>query len=69
VNHWNRLPRDVVNAPSLETFKARLDRTLSNLIWLMMSLLIAGGLDKITFKSPFQPKPFYDSMILGCLCS
>ena len=24
--HWNRLPRDVVDAPSLETFKARLDR-------------------------------------------
>jgi len=24
----NRLPRDVVGAPSLETFKARLDQTL-----------------------------------------
>jgi len=24
VRHWNRLPRDVVDAPSLETFKARL---------------------------------------------
>jgi len=23
--HWNRLPRDVVDAPSLETFKMRLD--------------------------------------------
>ena len=32
VKHWNRLPREVVDAPSLETFKARLDRTLSNLI-------------------------------------
>jgi len=32
VKHWNRLPRDVVEAPSLETFKARLDRSLSNLI-------------------------------------
>ncbi|KAK4832624.1 hypothetical protein QYF61_024605 [Mycteria americana] len=30
--HWNRLPRDVVDAPSLETFKARLDGALSNLI-------------------------------------
>jgi len=28
----NRLPRDVVEAPSLETFKARLDGALSNLI-------------------------------------
>ncbi|KAM6360376.1 uncharacterized protein FN964_005608 isoform 1-T1 [Alca torda] len=32
VRHWNRLPREVVEAPSLETFKARLDEALSNLI-------------------------------------
>ncbi|KFP23302.1 hypothetical protein Z169_03473, partial [Egretta garzetta] len=32
VKHWNRLPRQVVEAPSLETFKARLDGALSNLI-------------------------------------
>jgi len=32
VKHWNGLPREVVEAPSLETFKARLDRALSNLI-------------------------------------
>ena len=32
VRHWNRLPRDVVDALSLETFKARLDQALSNLI-------------------------------------
>ncbi|KFP09634.1 hypothetical protein Z169_07179, partial [Egretta garzetta] len=32
VKHWNVLPREVVEAPSLETFKARLDRALSNLI-------------------------------------
>jgi len=44
VKHWHRLPREVVDAPSLETFKARLDRALSNLIWLKMSLLTAGGL-------------------------
>lgn len=25
--HWNRLPRDPVDAPSLEGFKARLDET------------------------------------------
>ncbi|KFP15168.1 hypothetical protein Z169_01944, partial [Egretta garzetta] len=30
--HWNRLPREVVEAPSLDTFKARLDGALSNLI-------------------------------------
>ncbi|KFR10463.1 hypothetical protein N306_13269, partial [Opisthocomus hoazin] len=32
VKHWNWLPREVVEAPSLETFKARLDGALSNLV-------------------------------------
>ncbi|KFW67767.1 hypothetical protein AS28_14584, partial [Pygoscelis adeliae] len=32
VRHWNSLPREVVDAPSLEVFKARLDGTLSNLV-------------------------------------
>ncbi|KFV06855.1 hypothetical protein N339_02408, partial [Pterocles gutturalis] len=31
VRHWNRLPREAVDAPSLEMFKARLDGALSNL--------------------------------------
>ncbi|KFZ46548.1 hypothetical protein N321_13754, partial [Antrostomus carolinensis] len=32
VRHWNRLPREVVDAPSLEAFKARLDGALDSLI-------------------------------------
>jgi len=32
VKHWNRLPRDLSNAPPVETFKARLDGAPSNLI-------------------------------------
>ncbi|KGL88967.1 hypothetical protein N301_04996, partial [Charadrius vociferus] len=32
VRHWNRLPREVVVAPSLEVFKARLDVALGNLV-------------------------------------
>jgi len=32
VKHWNRLPREQVDAMSLETFKVRLDEALSNLI-------------------------------------
>jgi len=64
VKHWHRLPREVVDAPSLETFKARLDGALRSLIQLKMSLLIAGGLDMMIFKGPFQSKPFCSSMIL-----
>ncbi|KFQ56709.1 hypothetical protein N334_05546, partial [Pelecanus crispus] len=30
--HWKRLPREVVEAPTLETFKVRLDGALSNLL-------------------------------------
>ena len=32
VRYWNRLPSNVVDALSLETFKARLDNTLGSLI-------------------------------------
>ena len=32
VRHWNRLPREVVDVPSLEVSKARLYGTLSNQI-------------------------------------
>ena len=32
VKCWNRLPREVVDALSLELFKARLDGALGNLI-------------------------------------
>ena len=32
VRHWNRLPKEVVDAPSLEAFKTRLDGAVSNLV-------------------------------------
>ena len=32
VRHWNRLPREAVDAPTLKAFKTRLDGALSNLI-------------------------------------
>ena len=32
VTHWSRLPREVVDAPSLEAFKGRLDVALGSLV-------------------------------------
>ncbi|KFW79428.1 hypothetical protein N305_09843, partial [Manacus vitellinus] len=32
IRHWNRLPREAVDAPSLKVFKVRLDGALSNLV-------------------------------------
>ena len=46
VRHWNRLPREAVDAPSLEVFKARLDGALSSLVWWKVSLPMAGGLER-----------------------
>jgi len=42
VKHWDRLPREAVDVPSLSVFKARLDGALSNLVWWKMSLFMAG---------------------------
>ena len=33
VRCWNRLPREAVDALSLEVFKARLDGALGSLVW------------------------------------
>jgi len=64
VTHWNRLPKEVVDAPSLEACKARLDMALGSLVWWLATLHIAGELKLDDHCSPFQPRPFYDSMIL-----
>ena len=42
VMHWNRLPKEVVDAPSLEAFKARLDVALGSLVWWLATLHIEG---------------------------
>ena len=60
VTHWNRLPKEVVDAPSLEAFKARLDVALGSLVWWLATLHIAGGLKLDDHCGPFQPRPFCD---------
>jgi len=55
VRPWHRLPREVVIPQSLETFKARLDGALSNLIQVKMFLLMAGGWTRWPLKVPSSP--------------
>ena len=64
VTHWNRLPKEAVDVPSVEAFKARLDVTLGSLIWWLVTLHVAGGLKLDDHCDSFQPRPFNDSMIL-----
>jgi len=56
------LPKEVVDVPSLKTFKARLDVALGSLVWWLATLHRAGGLNLDDHHGPFQPRPFYDSM-------
>ena len=44
VTQWNRLPKEAVDDPSLEAFKARLEVALGSLVWWLVTLHIEGGL-------------------------
>lgn len=46
---WHRLPRNGVDAPSLQTSRVRV-RALSNLTQMKMSLLVVGWLDQRALK-------------------
>ena len=56
VRHWKRLPREAVNAPSLEAFKVGLDGALGSLIW-----WVATSLRQEAWKwvVPSNPTRFY----------
>ena len=61
VTHWNRLPKEAVDFPSVEAFKARLGVALGSLVWWSATLHIAEGLKLDDHCGPFQPRPSYDS--------
>jgi len=52
VTHWKRLPKKVVDAPSLETFQARRDVARG---WWLATLHIAGGLNWMNIVVLFNP--------------
>ena len=69
VTYWNRLLKEVVDAPSLEALRARQDVALGSLVEWLATLHIAGGRGRLKLNDhcgPFQPRPFYDSIIIVC---
>ena len=42
VRPWHRMPKEAVDVPSLEAFKARLYRAQGSLSWWVATLPIAG---------------------------
>jgi len=55
VMHWNRLPKEAVDAPSLEAFKARLDVALGILVCWLATPHITGGLKLMIIVVFFNP--------------
>jgi len=45
VKHWNRLSKEVVDAPSLQAFKARLDVALGSLVGWLVTVHMAAELN------------------------
>lgn len=59
---WQRLPREIVESPSLELLKKMSGHDPGHLgldvpAW-------AVGLDQVASRVAFQPQPFYDSVII-----
>jgi len=59
---WPRLPREVVESPSLEIFKTPLAAVLCSLLWVTLLGQGAGLGDP---RGPCQPQPFCDAVIIA----
>ncbi|XP_071411021.1 uncharacterized protein C18orf63 homolog isoform X2 [Pithys albifrons albifrons] len=63
VRHWHKVPREAVNAPSLEMFKARLDEAGRNLVQWKMSLpmtqVLTWGNQQHTMNKTRQQSLFF----------
>ena len=49
------MPKEAVDVPSLEAFKARLDVALGSLVWWLVTLHVAGGWNEVSIVVPFKP--------------
>ena len=59
IRQWNGLPREVVESPSLEVFKSRVNIELRDLVELgTANARLKVGLDDL--QGPFQPRRFCD---------
>jgi len=55
VTHWHRLPKEAVDAPSLQAFKTRLEVALGSLGCWWATLHIAGGWNWMSIVGLFNP--------------
>lgn len=62
VQHWNRLPRAAVTAPSLTEFKKCLGNTLGHVVRFWGGPLESWELSSMILVGPSQLRLFYDSM-------
>ena len=59
---WNRLPREVVESPSLEIFKTRVDKVLCSLLW----VTLLRQEDWTRWPAEVPSKPFQHVILWFC---